>query len=155
MEARQQLAEEVGSLNSHLLNNIGKFVAGSTSKNYDKWATLTSDKEILSTISGLEIDNDGLDLDQVPSSFPNSVEKDLIIDSEIQKLIQKQVISTCERGENDFFSPIFVTEKPDGSHRMILNLKRLNENSSKIHFKMDTIHSITSLIIKGVSSRLL
>ena len=86
------------------MNNIGKFVAGSTSKNYDKWATLTSDKEILSTISGLEIDNDGLDLDQVPSSFPNSVEKDLIIDSEIQKLIQKQVISTCERGENDFLS---------------------------------------------------
>ena len=40
----------------------------------------------------------------------------------------------------------FLKEKPDGSFRFILNLKKLNENTTKIHFKMETTMSILKLV---------
>ncbi len=49
-----------------------------------------------------------------------------------------------ERGE--VISPIFVCPKKDGSHRMILNLKRLNTYVEYHHFKMDTLWSVIKLI---------
>ena len=45
-------------------------------------------------------------------------------------------------------SPIFLRSKSDGTFRLILNLKKFNELQPKIHFKMDTIWSILSLIRK-------
>ena len=68
----------------------------------------------------------------------------IIIDNEIEKLTLKQAITQCDREPNDFISPIFLKEKPDGSHRMILNLKRINKQTKKICFKMDTITSVAS-----------
>ena len=41
---------------------------------------------------------------------------------------------------------IFLKEKPDDSFRFILNFKKLNENNTKIHFKMETIMSILKLV---------
>ena len=43
-------------------------------------------------------------------------------------------------------SPIFLVPKSEDSFRRILNLKRLNENMSYIHFKMETIKSILTLV---------
>ena len=34
---------------------------------------------------------------------------------------------------------IFLREKKDGSHRVILNLKFLNETIDKVHFKMGLV----------------
>ena len=41
---------------------------------------------------------------------------------------------------------IFLVPKSEDSFRMILNLKRLNENMPYIHFKMETIKSILTLV---------
>ena len=41
---------------------------------------------------------------------------------------------------------IFIRQKPDGSYRLILNLKNLNEDMPYIQFKMETIQSVLSLI---------
>ena len=46
-------------------------------------------------------------------------------------------------------SPIFVRPKKDGSHRVIFNLKKLNEAVSYHHFKMDTLETGIRLMRPG------
>ena len=46
-------------------------------------------------------------------------------------------------------SPIFVRPKKDGSHRVILNLKKLNEAVSYHHFKMDALETAIKLMRPG------
>ena len=47
-------------------------------------------------------------------------------------------------------SSVFTTEKSDGSHRTILNLKKLNESISYVHFKMVSLNNVRHLIKPGV-----
>ena len=57
------------------------------------------------------------------------------------------VVSQHEPGE--FISPIFFLTKKDGSHRMILNLKKFNEYVQYHHFKMDTLEVAIKLMKPG------
>ena len=45
-------------------------------------------------------------------------------------------------------SPVFLRAKSDGTHRLILNLSKLNEHLEKIHFKMETLKSVVTLVKK-------
>ena len=42
----------------------------------------------------------------------------------------------------------FLGERHDGSQRLTLNLKRLNQAVEKIHFKMDTLKNTIALVKK-------
>ena len=55
---------------------------------------------------------------------------------EINKLVGKGVIEYTEHEKGEFISPIFFLSKSDGTKRLILNLKTLNEFSEYNHFKM-------------------
>ena len=83
---------------------------------------------------------------KVPSQKKFSLGESKIIESEINKLLVKGVIipSTHEPGE--FISTIFLRPKPDGTHRMILNLKKLNESVVYRHFKMDTLWTVVRMM---------
>lgn len=72
-----------------------------------------------------------------------------VIDSEVDKVLGKGVISPCAHHPNDVLSPAFTRLKKDGSNRMILNLSGLNEDVAYQHFKMDTLTSALSLITKS------
>ena len=72
-----------------------------------------------------------------------SKEDESAIDLEMQKLLAKGVITKCEHETGEYISPIFIRQKPDGSCRLILNLKNLNEDMPYIHFKMETLSFIT------------
>ena len=48
--------------------------------------------------------------------------------------------------EEEFISPIFLRSKPDGTNRVILNLKNLNQTLKYNQFKMETIRSVAHLI---------
>ena len=65
---------------------------------------------------------------------------------EINKLVGKGVIKYTEHEKGEFISPIFFRSKSDGTRRLILNLKILNEFLEYNHFKMETIHSVADLI---------
>ena len=71
-----------------------------------------------------------------------------IIPDEINKLLTKGAIEVTGHSDNEIISDIFLRDKKDGSHRMILNLKKLNLYAAKAHFKMDTLHTIIKLIEK-------
>ena len=69
-----------------------------------------------------------------------------IITEEISKLFSKGILEQTEYAEGDFLSTIFVQPKKDGSYRMILNLKPLNEFVTYYHFKMDAIQTALKLM---------
>ena len=58
---------------------------------------------------------------------------------EISILIGKGVIG-------EFISPIFFHSKSDGTSRLIMYLKTLNEFLEYNHFKIETVHSVADLI---------
>ena len=120
---------------------------------FHKWKELTSDKEILQTVMGLKLEFLGDPPVKHNSYIPQfSKEDEPEIDLEIQKLLAKGVITKCEHESGEYISPIFVRQKPDGSCRLILNLKNLNEVMPCIDFKMETMilnQSVLSLITPG------
>lgn len=71
------------------------------------------------------------------------------VDQEIRKLSVMKVIVKSEHEEGEIISPIFLVQKPDGSYRMILNLKEFNESVEYEHFKMENLSSATSMMKEG------
>ena len=69
-----------------------------------------------------------------------------IINTEVNKLLHKGVIVKTNHSEGEFISDIFCRPKKDGSHRLILNLKRLNHYVEYHHFKMETFQNVLQLI---------
>ena len=66
---------------------------------------------------------------------------------EVASLLDKGVISLVDHEEGEFISNIFIREKSTpGSYRTNLNVKLLNEEIEKIHFKMDTLQSVLALV---------
>ena len=118
----------------------------------EKWKEITQDPEILSTVQGLAIEFDdvqelGKQIEIRQHKLTESEKK--VIDSEIKKLASKKVITQCQPEPQQFVSPIFVRPKKDGTHRMILNLKNLNQNVTYEHFKMETLQTALKLVTPG------
>ena len=90
-------------------------------------------------------DTDVRDKNQI--CFPYN--EKLIIQEEIEKLENKQVIRKVQNCEGQIISNIFAREKKDGSLRMILNLKDMNKLIDKVHFKMETLEAAISLMKEG------
>ena len=57
-----------------------------------------------------------------------------IISAEINKLLSKGALEVTDHSDNEIISDIFLRDKKDGSHRMILNLKKLNMYATKAHY---------------------
>ena len=130
-----------------LEQNVKCFKAGNLTSFLSKWRTLTSDREILDMITGTTIDFRYLPVQHGPPAIRelSGTESDIIY-TEIEQLLNKGVIVRTDRETDDFISPIFLREKKDVSHRMILNLKALNKSIVYHHFKMDTLRSVIRLI---------
>ena len=54
-----------------------------------------------------------------------------IISGEINKLLSKGVLEVTDHSDNEIISDIFIRDKKDGSHRMVLNLKETKPVCSK------------------------
>lgn len=64
----------------------------------------------------------------------------------LDELLSKRVIETVPHDPSGFTSNIFLRQKRNGSHRLILNLKPLNPYVEYFHFKMTTLSSALELI---------
>lgn len=127
---------------------VKKFQAGQLRHKFSAWESLTSDPYILDAIKHYHIEFAAVVPCQVqePRQNQSSISEKEIIDDEISKLLCKGVIErTCHR-DNGFVSTVFVRPKKDGTYRMILNLKLLNEFVAYQHFKMDTIQTALKLM---------
>ena len=78
--------------------------------------------------------------------IPFSSQEFDIINQEIAKMLAKDVIEVTTHTPGEVVSNLFIRLKNDGSHRLILNLKGLNQFITYHHFKMDTLNSMLKLI---------
>lgn len=119
----------IPSLLAELKEEVSLFQGGRLQQFIEDWKLITSDSEILQTVSGLCLEFDCQD-NQLPLSFPSQPrlnEHEInVINVEIDKLCKKGVIAQCFEEPGQFVSPVFVHPRKDGTHRMILNLKCLN-----------------------------
>ena len=68
------------------------------------------------------------------------------MDTEIEKLLTMGVIEKSMHQRDEIISPVFMVLKPDGSYRLILNLKKFNDSVQYEHFKMDNVTSATQMM---------
>ena len=120
-------------------------------KNYIyEWKKLTNDQEILNIVGGYK-----LEFVQKPKSMNRTTQCFNIHDSkliagEIHKLLDQGIIKEVPDDKSLFLSPIFLVEKSNGGHRMILNLKKLNEHIVYHHFKMETFEHALTLVSRNI-----
>ena len=126
-----------------LLFKIQRFKDGSVRKFYPRWTDLTSDPEVLGTVKGAFIEFTTTPYqDRVPAQKKFSVDESTVIQPEINKLLQKEVIIPTRNEPGQFISATFLRPKPDFTHHMILNLKLLNSSIKYEHFKIDTLWTV-------------
>ena len=116
------------------------FKEGQINTRYQSWAKLTSDPDILQAVKGVKIQiesNPNTTAESRQRQFTAEINK--AVDDEIQKLLKKEVIAESAFEPGQVISPILVRPKKDGSYRMILNLKALNEHVEYKKFKMETV----------------
>ena len=106
---------------------------------------MISDKDILCTVMDMSIEFSDKPIQHYLPKSVRSEREIQIISAEINKLLSKGALEVTDHSDNEIISDIFLRDKKDGSHRMILNFKNLNMYAAKAHFKMDTLHTITKL----------
>lgn len=102
-------------------------------------------------VKGCEIPIENLDSLKFEKDTKNQVRGDQIdaMDKEVQKLLTLGVIQKCYHEKGEIISPVFLVPKPDGSFRLILNLKEFNQSVEYQHFKMENLKSATQMMTKG------
>ena len=94
---------------------------------------------------GIRIENDIEKPTNSPFQYKRSKQETEIMNEQIKKLLDMQVISETTDQEG-FFSNLFTKRKSDGSYRSILNLKNFNNFCEKKKFKMCTLRQVIQLI---------
>lgn len=116
----------------------------------EEWKKLTSDSRILEWIEGYKIPFCKSVFQKSPPMEPVwSQEDKSLINDHVKKLVAKGVIGKCQPRRDHFVSSIFLVPKPDGSSRLILNLKKLNDFIESEHFKMEDYKIACKLISRN------
>ena len=135
-----------------IIANQTPFKAGGLQYFLHEWKKITSDPFILDAVTHCHIE-----FDWVPEALSGASRpyhsfteaEQTIIDNKIEKFLLKGIIRLSLYEVGQVISPIFVRPKKDGSHRVIFNLKKLNEAVSYHHFKMDTLETAIKLMRPG------
>lgn len=132
----------------HFINTPTFFRAGNISNHFDTWRQVTSDSNLLNIVkNGYHIE-----FHSTPTQSHSCIHKvfndreNSIISAEIDNLLAIQAVNKVEPCSSQFVSPIFLRPKPDGSHRLILNLRDLNAFVENHHFKMETLKTALHLV---------
>ena len=123
------------------------YVAGRLKQFVSVWQTITSDYFILSSIKGVKIEFvEYPKQTMIPREYNFDATELVIIDRQIEKFLQTGVIEKTTPCEGGYISNIFIRPKKDGSYRLILNLKYLNQFVQYHQFKMENLKSAITLM---------
>ena len=124
------------SLLEYFKEKTKAFKIGSLAPYSHLWPEITSNPEVLETVTGQYIEFATLPVQENPLMQTKLSEAQTeSVDLEIIQLLRKGGIQPCQHEAGEFISPIFTRPKKDGSFRMILNLKSFNTNVTHYHFK--------------------
>ena len=114
---------------------------GNIKHHLHKLADLTSDQEVLDTIIGLplRLDKDFETIRDHQTQYSLGRDKQAFRKREMQQLLDLGAIGFVPMNQG---TPIFVRLNDDGSFGLVVNLKRLNENTEFIIFEVDALGSI-------------
>ena len=135
-----------------LADKVDNYKAGNITSYLKNWRGYTSDQNILDIVKhGLKLAfSNGEPPVKGPFEYQRQLKERIIIDDVIQKLLAKQVIEYTVSGEEgEYFSNLFTALKKDGTYRTILNLKFLNKECKKAHFKMETLQQVIHMVKPG------
>ena len=109
---------------------------------------ITNNKNILDIVKHghIEFDDEEPLQSQAFREGGGSHEEEQAMRVEISKLIAKGVIKETSYCSGDSISSIFLPLKKDGTFRLILNLKPLNQSVTYHHFKMENLMSAIRLM---------
>ena len=127
-------------------------MAGQLQNYIANWQRITSDPVILDVVAHCHIEFEDEPLLSSNIARPQctfSTSEQIIVDNEIEKFLEKGIIEPSIYETCRVISPIFTRVKKDGSHRVIFNLKKLNESVSYHHFKMDTLETALKLMTEN------
>jgi len=131
-ESQVDSINEVGGDTVSTKFNIAQsrpFNAGRIQEFFANWQNITSDRTVLDMVKGCTLEFATYPHHPCqPKEINFSSRECLAIKIELQRLLDKGIIITSEHETCEFISTIFVRPKADGSFRLILNLKRLNEH---------------------------
>lgn len=131
------------------LKTIPVYVAGNTRNYFNEWQKITNDFFVLRCIKGVEIEFDDLPCQQkLPRSLTFSKTENEAMNFELDLFQQKHIIEKCEHSPGEFISNIFPRPKPNNRQRIILDLSELNKEVTYNHFKMNTIQTAATLMLK-------
>lgn len=103
------------------------------------WSRLTSDRVVLSAISGYEIPFKSRPVQRgIPGSCAKRSDEGSVQEA-IDKLQRLGVVVVCQPQAGQFVSSFFLVPKKDETMRFVLNLKKLNYYVLKEHFKMEDV----------------
>ena len=109
-------------------HNVCIKVAGRLKYFLSEWKLITTDPKILDMVQHCH-----LEFIELPPQHYNlppirfNIKEAKIIDDEIKTLLTKGVIEEAQPSQHQVISSIFLKKKKNGSYRIILNLKGLND----------------------------
>ena len=110
---------------------------------------MTSNRFIFRTVSGYEIPFAVKVFQNIIPKEPHfSIEEQVVVGKAIEDLLEKGAILKCQPIKDQFISPFFLIDKPNGDERFVLNLKELNEFIIAPRFKMENIRTVLKLLTR-------
>ena len=122
------------------------FKGGQTAQFWHEWANFTTEKYILADVSGINIECIEIPIQHVLKGHKPNEPNIENIDKAVGTLFTKGIVSVTREQSGQVIPDIFLHPKKDGTHRLILNLKRFNETVEYHHFKMDSLRNIIQLM---------
>lgn len=117
---------------------------------FENWKQITSDQTILNWIKGFKIPFVKKPFQKYVVKNPKWSNKEItLIKEQLSILLKKKAIRKCSPDKDQFISSIFLVPKPDGSSRLILNLKNLNTFIKADHFKIEDFKVAIQLLTEN------
>jgi len=112
-----------------------------------RWKTITDDQFVLQVVKGYKIPFLKIPIQDAlpPAKTFYNCERQFLV-TEISRMLAMGVLNSVLVVEDQYVSPIFAVAKPNGSRRLILNLKHLNTFIDCPHFKMEDYRTVLNMI---------
>ena len=128
-------------------------VAGRLKYFQNNWHLISDDPWVLETITGYKIEFHSMPHQIAwPHIFVSTTQQEAVQAEKDKMALQGAIHPVSSNTEGGFVSSIFLVDKKDGGHCLVINLKNLNSFVHFQHFKMEGIHMLRDLLKKkGIS----